>query len=133
MELFLDEEVNLSLEGSHSEHNRIDGDGNNTIEQRRLGLDTDMIGAREDELGRARSQTQEMFPPRNEYNERAELTVEDWIQPKTWQEAWHSPVEKERNIWRTAIRKEITSMIDRGLDKDREEKIPENRRLIWDK
>ena len=33
VELFLDEEENLSLEGSDSEQSRIDGDGNNTIEQ----------------------------------------------------------------------------------------------------
>ena len=39
VDLFLDEEESLSLEGSDSEDNRIDGDGNNTIEQRRLGLD----------------------------------------------------------------------------------------------
>ena len=38
-----------------------------------------MIGAREeqDKLGRTRSQTQEMFSPRNECMERAELTMED--------------------------------------------------------
>ena len=61
-----------------------------------------MIGAREEELGRTRSQTQEMYSM-----ERAELTMEEWIQetclisavtsgptePKTIQEAWHSPIE----------------------------------------
>ena len=41
MELYLDEEENLSLEGSDPEDNRIDGDENNTIAQRRLGLDMD--------------------------------------------------------------------------------------------
>ena len=59
--------------------------------------------------------------------ERADLTLEDLIQetclisavtsgptePKTFQEAWHSPVEEERNNWQMAIRKEIKSMIDR--------------------
>ena len=59
--LFLDEEENLSLERNDPEENSIEGDGNNTIEQRKLGLDIDMIGAREDVLGRTRSQTQEMF------------------------------------------------------------------------
>ena len=57
--------------------------------------------------------------------ERAELTMEDWIhetclisavtsgptETKTFQEAWHSPVEKERNNWQVAVRKEIKSMI----------------------
>ena len=46
--------------------------------------------------------------------ERADLTMEDWIQetllisavtsgptePKTFQEAWHYPIEKERDNWR---------------------------------
>ena len=36
------------------------------MEQRRLGLDIESIGAREEILGRTRSQTQEMFSPRNE-------------------------------------------------------------------
>ena len=36
-----------------------------------------MIGAREEELGRTRSQTQEMFSPRDECAERAELTMEE--------------------------------------------------------
>ena len=55
------------------------GDGNNTEEQKKLGIDIQMIGAREVELGRTRSQTQEMMSPRNESMERAELTMEDWI------------------------------------------------------
>ena len=47
--------------------------------------------------------------------------MEDWIhetclisavtsdptEPKPFQEAWHSPVEEERNNWQIAIRKEI--------------------------
>ena len=85
------------------------GDGNNTEEQKKLGIDIQMIGARKEELGRTRSQTKEMMSPRNESMERAELTMEDWIhetclisavtsgptEPKTFQEAWHSPVEEE--------------------------------------
>ena len=80
-----------------------------------------MIGAREEELGRTRSQKQEMMSPRNESMERAEMTMEDWIhetclisavtsgptEPQTFQEAWHSPVEEERNNWQIAIKKEI--------------------------
>ena len=112
VELFLDEEENLSLDGNELEENRIEGYGNNTPEHRKLGLDIGMIGAREDTLGRTRSQTQEMFSPRNESMERADLTMEDWIQetclisavtsgptePKTFQEAWHSPIEKRETI-----------------------------------
>ena len=53
--------------------------GNNTEEQKKLGIDIQMIGARKEELGRTRSRTQEMMSPRNESMERAELTMEDWI------------------------------------------------------
>ena len=117
------------------------GDGNNTEEQKNLGIDIQMIGARKEELGRTRSQTKEMMSPRNESMERAELTMEDWIhetclisavtsgptEPKTFQEAWHSPVEEERNIWQIAIRKEIKSMINRGVWRKIDKvKIPEN-------
>ena len=80
--------------------------------------------------------------------ERAELTMEDWIhetclisavtsgrtEPKTFQEAWHSPVEEERQNWQIAIRKERKSMINRGVwRKIGKVKIPENRRLIGNK
>ena len=72
-----------------------------------------MIGARKETLGETRSQTKEMSSPRNESMERADLTMEDWIQetcmisavtsgpsdPKTFQEAWHCPVENETDNW----------------------------------
>ena len=100
------------------EETKDSGDGNNTEEQKKLGIVIQMIGVRKEELGRTRSQTKEMMSPRNKSMERAELTVEDWIhetsavtsgptEPKTFQEAWHSPVEEERNNWQIAIRKEI--------------------------
>ena len=129
VELFLDEEERSIQEGYEPVENRIQGDGNNTPTQRKLGLDIGMIGAREEILGRTRSQTQEMSSPSNESMERADLTIEDWIQetclisavtsgptePKTFQEARYCPTEEERNNWRTAIRKEIRSMIERGV------------------
>ena len=130
------------------EETKDSGDGNNTEEQKKLGIDIQMIRAREEELGRTRSQTQEMKSPRNESMERAELTMEDWIhetclisavtsgptEPKTFQEAWHSPVEEERNDWQIAIRKEIKCMINRGVWRKIDKvKIPENRRLIGNK
>ena len=77
--------------------------------------------------------------------ERADLTMEDWIQetcllspvtsrptePNTFQEAWHYPVENEKNCWRAAIWKEIKSMIERGVWRNTDrKKIPNNRRLI---
>ena len=61
------------------EETKDSGDGNNTEEQKKLGIDIQMIGARKEELGRTRSQTQEMMSPRNESMERAGLTMEDWI------------------------------------------------------
>ena len=80
--------------------------------------------------------------------ERADLTMEDWIQetclisavtswptePKTFQEAWHYPIENERNSCRAAITKEIKSMIERGVwIKTDRKKIPNNRRLLGNK
>ena len=47
---------------------------------KKLGIDIDMVGARKEELGRTRSQTKGMMSPKNESMERAELTMEDWIQ-----------------------------------------------------
>ena len=46
----------------------------------------------------------------------------------------HYPIENERNSWRAAIRKEIKSMIERGVwRKTDRKKIPNNRRLIGNK
>ena len=85
---------------------------------------------------------------KNESMERADLSMEDWIQetclisavtsrptePKTFQEAWHFDIEKERNNWRTAIRKEMRSMVDREVwRKTERKKIPNERRLIGNK
>ena len=80
--------------------------------------------------------------------ERADLTMEDWIQetclisavtsgptePKTFLEAWLYRIVNERNSWRAAIRKKIKSMIERGVwRKTDRKKIPNNRRLIGNK
>ena len=55
-------------------------------------------------------------------------------EPKTFQEAWHNPVEEEKQNWQIAIRKEIRGMINRGVwRKIDRAKIPENRRLIGNK
>ena len=144
VELFLDEEERSIQEESKQGENKIEGDGNNTPTQRKLGLDIGMIGVREETLGRTRSQTQEMSSPRNESMERADLAMEDWIHEtclisgptelKTFQEAWHCKNEKDRNNWRTTIRKEMRSMIDRDVWRKTERKrIPNNRRLIGNK
>ena len=148
VELFLDEEERSIEEESEQEEDKIEGDGNNTSTQRRLGLDIGMIGAREETLGSTRSQTREMSSPRNESMERADLTMEDWIQetsfisvvtsgptePKTFQEAWHCQNDKERNNWRTAIWKEMRRMIDREVwRKTERKKIRNDRRLIGNK
>ena len=154
VELFLDEEErSIEDEKSYEEDSVVEkeetqGDGNNTPVQKKLGLDINMIGARKETLGKARSQTKEMSSPRNESMERADLTMEDWIQetclisavtsgptePKTFEEAWHYPVESARDSWRVAIRKKIRSMIERGVGRKTDRKrIPSNRRLIGNK
>ena len=77
-----------------------------------------------------------MSSPKNESMERADLTMEDWIQetylisavtsgptePKTFQEAWHCENEEEIYDWKTAIRKEMRSMIDREVWRKTERK-----------
>ena len=155
VELFLDEEES-SLEDDKSfgelsikeMMEASDDDGNNTETQKKLGIDINMIGAREEALGRTRSETKSLSSPTNESMERADFTLEEWIQetclisavtsgpnePKTFQEAWHSPVEEERNNWQMAIRKEIKSMIERGVWRKVDRKnIPNTRRLIGNK
>ena len=136
------------LKENEIEETKDSGDDNNAEEQMKLGIDIQMIGARKEEIVRTRSQTKEIMSPRNESLERAELTMEDWIhetclisavtsgptEPKTLQEAWHSPDEEERNNWQIAIRKEIKSMINRGVWRKIDKmKIPVNRRLIGNK
>ena len=55
-------------------------------------------------------------------------------EPKTFQEAWHSPVEEERHNWQVTIRKEIKSMTSRGVWRKIDKvKTAENRRLIGNK
>ena len=114
MELFLDEEERSTVEDSEQEEEEeeFEGNGHNTPTQRKLDLDINMIGAREETLGRTRSQTQEMSSPKNESMERADLTMDDLIQeiclisavtsgttePKTYQEAWHCQNEKKEII-----------------------------------
>ena len=155
MELFLDEEESSPEDDKSFGEISIkemmeasDDDGNNTEAQKKLGIDINMIGAREETLGRTRSETKSLSSPTNESMERADFTLEEWIQetclisavtsgpnePKTFQEAWHSPVEEERNNWQMAIRKEIKSMIERGVWRKVDRKnIPNNRRLIGNK
>ena len=86
VELLLDEEEK-SIEDERSfgessieEEEEPKSDGNNTPTQKKLGLDINMIGARKETLGKTKSQTKEMSSPRNESMERADLTMEDWIQ-----------------------------------------------------
>ena len=92
-----------------------------------------MIGARKETLGKTRSETKTLSSPRNESMERADLTMEDWIQgtcltsavtsgpvkPKIFQEAWHYLIDNEKERWRIAIRNDIRSMIEKkSLEKD---------------
>ena len=87
VELFLDEEES-SLEDDKSfgeisikeMMEASDDDGNNTETQKKLGIDINMIGAREETLGRTRSETKSLSSPTNESMERADFTLEEWIQ-----------------------------------------------------
>ena len=93
-------------------------------QQRRLGLDIDMIGAREENLVSTRSQTLEMRSPSNEAMERANVNRYNWIQetcyisavtsdpdePNNYNEAWNHQSPNERRKWREAITKELYNM-----------------------
>ena len=86
VELFLDEEER-SLEDERSfgeisieEEEEPKSDGKNTETQKSLGRDINMIGVREEILGKTRSETKELSSPTNKSMERADLTMEDWIQ-----------------------------------------------------
>ena len=73
VELFLDEEESsLGDEKSFGEISIMEilegseGDGNNTETQKRLGIDINMIGSREETLGKTRSKSKELSSPTNE-------------------------------------------------------------------
>ena len=90
--------------------------------QRRLGLDMDMIGAREENLGSTRSQTLEMRSPSNQTIEKANIHKDNWIQetcyisvvtsgpdePSNSKEASNHLCLNERRKWREAITKNYT-------------------------
>ena len=104
-----------------------------------------MISARKETLGKTKSETKELSSPTNESMERADLTMEDWIQetslisavtsgptePKTFQEAWHDPIRNEKDSWRIAIRKEIRSMIERGVWRKIDRKNTQQQKTYW--
>ena len=88
-------------------------------QQRRQGLDIDLIGAMEENLGSTRSQTFEMRSPSNQVMERANINMDNWIQetcymsavtsgpdePNNFNEAWNHQSLNERRKWRDAIKK----------------------------
>ena len=115
-------------------------------EHRRLGLDIDMIGAREENLGSTRSQTLEMRSPSNHAMERANINMDNWIQetcynisavtsgpdePNNFNEAWNHQNHNEQRKWRDAITKELYCMENKKVWKIKyKTDIPNNRRLI---
>ena len=78
-ELFLDEEESSIEDEVYFEDlkDKSMEDGNNTNIQKKLGIDINMIGAREETLGKTRSETKELSSPTNESMERADQTMED--------------------------------------------------------
>ena len=87
-ELFLyEEERSLGDERSFGESSmeeieddESESDRNNTETQKKLRIDINMIRARKGTLGKTRSETKALSSPRNESMERADQTMEDWIQ-----------------------------------------------------
>ena len=91
-------------------------------QQRRLGLDMDMNGAREENLGSTRSQTLEMRSPSNQTIEKANIHKDNWIQetcyisvvtsgpdePSNSKEASNHLCLNERRKWREPITKNYT-------------------------
>ena len=86
-------------------------------QHRRLGLDIDMIGAREENLGSTRSQTFEMRSPSNQTMERANINMDNWIketcyisavasgpdEPNNFNVLWNYQDHDECRKWREAI------------------------------
>ena len=59
--------INIQMKKrNETEEIKTSSDGNNTVEQKKLGIDIEMIGARKEELGRTRSKTKELMSPNNE-------------------------------------------------------------------
>ena len=145
VELFLDEEERSIQEEYEPAENRIEGDGNNTPTQRKFGLDIGMIGAREETLGRTRSQTQEMSSPRNESMERSDLTMEDWIQetclisvvtsaptgPKTFKRHGTVQLKKKAIIGELPSGRKLEACLKEGFgEKQKEKRYPATEDLL---
>ena len=112
---------------------------------KRLGLDIDMLGAREENLGSTRSQTLEMRSPSNQVRERANINMENWIQDTSYisavtsgpdeqsnfNEAWNHQCLNERRKWREAVTKELYCMENKNVWKNiHKMDVPNDRRLI---
>ena len=81
VELFLyEEERSLGDERSFGESSIEEIEEDESEAQKKLGIDINMIGARKETLGKTRSETKSLSSPTNESMERADLTMEDWIQ-----------------------------------------------------
>ena len=101
-------------------------------QQRRLGLDIDMIGARGDNLGSTRSETREMRSSNNQEMKRADMTMDNWTQepckmsavtsgpeaPNTFNDAWNHHSPNERTKWRDTVTKELYCMKENGVRKE---------------
>ena len=91
-----------------------------------------MIGAREENLGSTRCETREMRLPNHQEMEKADMTMNNWIQqtcymsaatsgpeePNTFNDAWNHHSPKERTKWREAITKELYCMEEKSIWKE---------------
>ena len=54
-----------------------------------------------------------------------------YVEPKTFDEAWNHPNPKQREFWRSAVRKEFKDMIARKVWRKRHwSDVPDNRRCV---
>jgi hypothetical protein len=110
----------------------------------------EMSGFETENLGRTRSETRELMSPRQEAMERAECTLQQFIEetcyvssmisnpeakvPINFQEAWDHPDTTEKKLWREAIKGEFKHMIEKKVwRKVKRRDIPTGRRLIGNK
>ena len=120
-------------------------DGPPLDQQRRLGLDIDMIGAREENLGSMRSQTLEMRSLSNQAMERANINKHNRIQetcymsvvtsrpdePNNFNETWDHQSPNDKKKWREAITKELYCMENKKVWRTIcKTDMPKDRRLI---
>ena len=61
----------------------------------------------------------------------SEMVTSQYVEPRTFEEAWNHPDPKQREFWRSAIRKEFRDMISRKVwRKGHRSDTPDNHRCV---